>query len=124
DAPPESRAGTGGQSLAHHATPSGRQEPFDAEPPGFMDAPPYFDGDMDGYTAGEMDYSRDEPHHFDPAPPSAYGGRQTSRNKKRPARQAGAMPKTRAVTPIAKRLLRLLLAHPQLVDRLGDQQLE
>ncbi|HLR78922.1 MAG TPA: DNA primase, partial [Burkholderiaceae bacterium] len=30
----------------------------------------------------------------------------------------------RAVTPMAKRLLRLLLAHPELVDGLGDQQLE
>src|SRR5690625_7340254 len=30
----------------------------------------------------------------------------------------------RAVTPMAKRLLRLLLAHPELVDNLGDQQLE
>lgn len=32
--------------------------------------------------------------------------------------------KTRAVTPMAKRLLRLLLAHPDLVEHLGDQQLE
>jgi DNA primase len=32
--------------------------------------------------------------------------------------------RTRAVTPMAKRLLRLLLAHPELVDGLGDQQLE
>lgn len=32
--------------------------------------------------------------------------------------------KSRVVTPMAKRLLRLLLAHPQLVVDLGDQQLE
>ncbi|MER1968279.1 DNA primase [Castellaniella sp. GW247-6E4] len=31
---------------------------------------------------------------------------------------------TRMVTPLARRLLRLLLAHPQLVAELGDQQLE
>lgn len=31
---------------------------------------------------------------------------------------------SRAVTPLAKRLLRLLLAHPALVSSLGDQQLE
>ncbi|HXE19606.1 MAG TPA: DNA primase [Castellaniella sp.] len=31
---------------------------------------------------------------------------------------------TRQVTPMARRLLRLLLAHPELVARLGDQQLE
>jgi DNA primase len=30
----------------------------------------------------------------------------------------------RAVTPMAKRLLRLLLAHPELVGTLGEQQLE
>ncbi|GAB2903448.1 DNA primase [Paralcaligenes ginsengisoli] len=30
----------------------------------------------------------------------------------------------RSVTPMAKRLLRLLLAHPELVNSLGDQQLE
>src|SRR3546814_12229573 len=32
--------------------------------------------------------------------------------------------KVRTVTPMAKRLLRLLLAHPELVSSLGDQQLE
>ncbi|MGB6242000.1 MAG: DNA primase [Castellaniella sp.] len=31
---------------------------------------------------------------------------------------------SRTVTPLARRLLRLLLAHPALVDELGDQQLE
>src|SRR3546814_9165453 len=32
--------------------------------------------------------------------------------------------KVRTVTPMAKRLLRLLLAHPELVSSLGDQLLE
>lgn len=42
----------------------------------------------------------------------------------RPRQQRRGKSKSRAVTPMAKRLLRLLLAHPQLVADLGDQQLE
>ncbi|TAN26641.1 MAG: DNA primase [Castellaniella sp.] len=40
--------------------------------------------------------------------------------RQRPGRRSAA----RLVTPMARRLLRLLLAHPDLVVRLGDQQLE
>lgn len=40
----------------------------------------------------------------------------------RPGR--GRRTDVRLVTPLARRLLRLLLAHPELVARLGDQQLE
>lgn len=36
----------------------------------------------------------------------------------------GARGRSRMVTPMAKRLLRLLLAHPELVASLGDQELE
>src|SRR5699024_12650931 len=39
-------------------------------------------------------------------------------------RQRGNAIRPRAVTPMAKRWLRLLLAHPALVQRVGDQQLE
>ncbi|MEI2416136.1 DNA primase [Orrella sp. JC864] len=41
-------------------------------------------------------------------------------------RAAGAEPPRgrRPVTPLAKRLLRLLLSHPELVDEMGEQQLE
>lgn len=45
----------------------------------------------------------------------------TSRSAGRPARRGGG---SRQVTPMARRLLRLLLAHPALVSGLGDQQLE
>ncbi len=36
----------------------------------------------------------------------------------------GAIPTRRTVAPMARRLLRLLLSHPELVDQMGDQQLE
>jgi DNA primase len=36
----------------------------------------------------------------------------------------GTVPKRRSVAPMARRLLRLLLSHPELVDQMGDQQLE
>ncbi|WP_298015766.1 DNA primase [uncultured Castellaniella sp.] len=39
-------------------------------------------------------------------------------------RRRGRAGQARTVTPLARRLLRLLLAHPALVDSLGDQQLE
>src|SRR5690606_11495215 len=40
--------------------------------------------------------------------------------------KGGGMPagSTRSVTPMAKRLLRLVLAHPELVSGVGDQELE
>jgi DNA primase len=73
------------------------------EPPGFMDMPDFA---ADAYPlhaerAGGDDFR----------PPSRSGA---------PLRGKPA----RSVTPMAKRLLRLLLAHPELVARLGDQQLE
>src|SRR5690606_20566858 len=43
------------------------------------------------------------------------------RGSGRPRRRGGG---SRQVTPMARRLLRLLLAHPALVSGLGDQQLE
>ncbi|WP_397473028.1 DNA primase [Pusillimonas sp.] len=71
--------------------------PQDAEGPQFLDGPP-------------DDYEPQEPWEQVSARPS----------RARTTRQQ----RSRAVTPMAKRLLRLLLAHPELVDRLGDQQLE
>ncbi|MGE4451072.1 DNA primase [Castellaniella sp.] len=47
--------------------------------------------------------------------------RQAPRGSGRTARRGGG---SRQVTPMARRLLRLLLAHPALVAGLGDQQLE
>ncbi|TFL10188.1 DNA primase [Pusillimonas caeni] len=72
-------------------------EPAHAEPPGFMDIP------SEGFVPVE-------PWEDTPGEPPRAG--------KRPQQRS------RAVTPMAKRLLRLLLAHTELVDRLGDQQLE
>lgn len=98
--------------------PQAPDNPLQAEPPGFMDdIPP---GDFDGYDdappwAGDTSYP--EP----PLPPAAYK-RTDSRDTKavrRPARGAA-----RAVTPMARRLLRLVLSHPEIVTGLGDQQLE
>ncbi|SHG82267.1 DNA primase [Pollutimonas bauzanensis] len=74
----------------------------DAEPPGFMDAPmfePDDYGSYDGADEAPEPYARHKP-------------------------AAGRGSKARTVTPMAKRLLRLLLAHPELVSSLGDQQLE
>src|SRR5690606_31528654 len=72
------------------------------EPPGFMDVPVFDDEDYSSFApfaASEGPVVRGEP-----------------------ARERRG--KARSVTPMAKRLLRLLLAHPELVSGLGDQQLE
>ncbi|PLC54868.1 DNA primase [Pollutimonas nitritireducens] len=73
------------------------------EPPGFMDAPMFDPDDYGAYDSIDVrpsqSFSRD-------APRASRGNR------------------ARTVTPMAKRLLRLLLAHPELVSSLGDQQLE
>ncbi len=71
------------------------------EPPGFMD---------DDAAGFEPDFSS--------AYPAAPARGSTPRRGEGGARQS------RAVTPMAKRLLRLLLAHPDLVAGMGDQQLE
>lgn len=75
-----------------------------AEPQGFMDDIP-------------VGFAPDEPWEAMPGPGFEGSSRGT---RSRP----GKSQRSRAVTPIAKRLLRLLLAHPELVDSLGDQQLE
>jgi DNA primase len=123
DASPESRSHGAEPLVANHVAPTGHQEFFDDEPPGFMDAS-HFGGDMDGYIPDEMDFSSGEPPQFSAAPSYAQSDKKKWRNKRQAQEPLGIAPKTRAVTPIAKRLLRLLLAHPELVDRLGDQQLE
>ena len=40
------------------------------------------------------------------------------------SRQPSVRASRRSVTPLARRLLRLMLTHPELVDEMGDQQLE
>lgn len=71
--------------------------------------------------------SLDEPEGFladsppaDGFPPDAFPAGATFTSRTRQSRRAPA----RMVTPMAKRLLRLLVAHPGLVASLGDQQLE
>ncbi len=71
------------------------------EPSGFMDDGPAFD------------FEPGEPYPDQMAP--SHGAR---------GRAAGRPGNSRAVTPMAKRLLRLLISHPELVNALGDQQLE
>ncbi len=98
------------------------------EPPGFMDVP-QFDDDMGGYISEPMAFLSDEPPLAGASAPDrparqGYEGRAQWRDRKPSFESRGAMPKTRAVTPMAKRLLKLLVAHPELVDQLGDQQLE
>ncbi len=60
------------------------------------------------------------------APPgTATQGRSNGRPAGQDGHNAGrGRRRSRMVTPIARRLLRLLLAHPELVAQLGDQQLE
>jgi DNA primase len=106
---PGSQAGQSAQAgYGTHAPQGGHashQAQYDDEPPGFMETFAFDAGyepvDQHGRAAGL-------------GGPSA---------QSRPA-NGGRHRQARAVTPMAKRLLRLLLAHPQLVSTLGDQQLE
>lgn len=88
------------------------------EPSGFMDG--------SGYDSGpEYDPSPDPDPGMAYAP--TFGGKSPGRGKKfaRGEKNVGFISnRPRTVTPMAKRLLRLLLAHPELVSGLGDQQLE
>ena len=52
--------------------------------------------------------------------PPAFGARSSGRTRG----VASAGTSRRSVTPLARRLLRLFLTHPELIDDLGDQQLE
>ena len=113
-APPVKASGDGLAALS-----ADTQEPWEGEAP----AP-----DMDAdWQPAEEQYGSSQP---------AFGRGQPGQRKfmKRPGR-GGARddaPKgpssgpggRRPVTPLAKRLLRLLLAHPELVDDMGEQQLE
>ncbi len=94
-------------SRAHYADDTHFEPVFDhfpTEPPGFMD-----DMDLGANTPG-----------------ASASGLSVSASRVSGRAKAGgsSRSRTRAVTPLAKRLLRLLLAHPELVHALGDQQLE
>jgi DNA primase len=83
------------------------------EPPGFMDVPNFDPGEPHFYP-GEAEFH----DHQAPGRPRAA---QSGTVRPNAGRRGN---KVRTVTPMAKRLLRLLLAHPELVATLGDQQLE
>lgn len=88
------------------------------EPPGFMDGP--------AFDPGEPHFYPDESDAMEHPAPGRPGGRGPDAVRPNAARPSAARRnhKVRTVTPMAKRLLRLLLAHPELVASLGDQQLE
>ncbi len=114
------RVASGRQSdtTAHRA---GRDEVVSpaVEPAGFID---HFDDRWVPDT--------EVPDFYEPSPSPAPDFQRTPGTPSRPgtttrAKRSGRTTKgTRTVTPMAKRLLRLLVAHPDLVDSLGDQQLE
>ena len=62
---------------------------------------------------------REPPAYAEPA-----GRQPPARTRERGYSEAAERGTRRPVTPLARRLLRLLLAHPELVDGMGDQQLE
>ncbi|MFC4199984.1 DNA primase [Candidimonas humi] len=80
------------------------------------DGPPADHADM-------PDFPPDEPSPFFDGMPDDGGGA-GFRPAGAPEGRARRSRQPRAVASMAKRLLRLLLAHPRLVDSLGDQQLE
>ena len=82
--------------------------------------PDGFPGDPQGDFPGEpyMPWADDEnPAGGAPGASAGQGGRGVAR---RPIERTSR----RSVTPLARRLLRLLLTHPELVDEMGDQQVE
>lgn len=107
-------------SVGNKALPVQRQEgPGSAAQDHLLDLPPAWHYDNDD---GAVGYGSE----FDPSEYRSashdQGGAAPRGNRSRP--RTAAQAQRRSVTPMAKRLLRLLLAHPGLVDCLGDQQLE
>lgn len=83
------------------------------------DVPPDFHGPDDDLVPFD---DPGEPHFI---APSVNTAQVRNRNKAPVGKRLNAgSTAVRSVTPMAKRLLRLLLAHPQLVGSVGDQQLE
>ncbi|WP_341669409.1 DNA primase [Alcaligenes sp. SDU_A2] len=93
---------------------------------------PEFDGGFDGFDGFDGSFADSvpvddwqEPQDWQ-APPSAPSREKREWRTGKGKQRQGPPPVmgSRAVTPMAKRLLRLLIAHPALVASLGDQQLE
>ena len=60
----------------------------------------------------------------DPTPAARASGGSAGQGARGGARRPIERTSRRSVTPLARRLLRLLLTHPELVDDMGDQQVE
>lgn len=106
----------------HKASLKQRQDRPGSDPAHSGDMPPAWHYDGDDGTAGY----RPESNHSAYLPASHdQGGTVSRRNRSNSSRARTArQTQHRSVTPMAKRLLRLLLAHPGLVECLGDQELE
>lgn len=88
----------------------------------FPGEPVFYDDEFASFEPG-FAYAGDAPweqHNGQTAQPERRASRKSDKLRKSAPRVGGA----RSVTPMAKRLLRLLLAYPELVSELGDQQLE
>ena len=89
------------------------------EPAGFMEGP-------DDFHAVPDDHDFPGSELYPPVPDLSRAAPARSGKKGGGTPKGGGMPagSTRSVTPMAKRLLRLVLAHPELVSGVGDQELE
>lgn len=115
-------------AAGHHqgrVTPSASAHPavgieggFD-EPASFMEGP-------DDFHAVPDDHDFPGSELYPPVPDFSRAAPARSGKKGGGTPKGGGMPagSTRSVTPMAKRLLRLVLAHPELVSGVGDQELE
>lgn len=84
--------------------------------PGAASAPQYVDMDQQDFRPVAGKRGRD----FQGTSGSGRGDRSAQARGQQPTGRATR----RSVTPLARRLLRLILTHPELVDEMGDQQLE
>lgn len=101
----------------------------DFEPAGYGEPPGWAFDDASAFPAGRSGSARQaqagsssQRAHSAGAKRQPYGQQGRSPLKRQRPGVAGGG--NRSVTSMAKRLLRLLLAHPELADTLGDQQLE
>ena len=112
----------GGRSNGHDAPDFNQEQQFDPS----ADAASH--GNRGDYGSGG--YSGQRIPNYANTEYLGQGGSSTRRGGKRfganmdGQRQPGTRALRRSVAPMARRLLRLLLTHPELVDQMGDQQLE
>lgn len=99
-------------------------------PPPTMAGLPDAGGSRVGNPAGNRNPEQVAPGQ-DPAEAGGYrgepqGGRESFGGRSSPRQRVGSTVgvSRRSVTPLARRLLRLFLTHPELIDDLGEQQLE